>query len=287
MIVKFLSSKDYTEKEKNYGDCIIIDDNGYCVIYDCGSEEHAQRVLQYLNERNIDKFDIILSHNDADHFNGIPTLLETGRVNTIYTLLVLKYVDEILDKIDDGRKTRESIKRQIIETYNNIYQLGNYDCKLVDAIEIEEIGEHIKCVGPTKEYFIEATAKLLNTQESDQIDSETICNATSVQVEISISDKRLLLTGDSNFTAIDDKLTQYELVQLPHHGKKQQAEEIFSKNQGRNHVKYYVSDNTGNSNGGSDNLNTVGHIVKNTKLDNDITIDKNNIMATHSGYYGI
>ncbi len=287
MKIKILSSQDYTEKEKNYGDCIIIDDNGSCVIYDCGSEEHAQRVLKYLEERSIDRFDIVLSHNDADHFNGIPVLLETGRVRNVYTLLVLKYVDEILDKIKDNRKTRESIKRQIIETYDNIYQLGNYNCDLVDAIEIEKIGENIKCVGPTKDYFIEATAKLLNTQETDQIDSETICNATSIQVEVSINGKKFLLTGDSNFTAIDDKLIQYDLVQLPHHGKNKQAEEIFNKNQGRNHVMYFISDNTGNSNGGSDKLRTTGHNVKNTKYDNDITVDISNINISYSGYYCI
>lgn len=287
MKIKFLSSKDYTEKGRNYGDCIIIDDNGYCVIYDCGSEEHAQRVLKYVDERGIKKFDIVLSHNDSDHFNGIPTLLETGRVNNVYTLLVLKYVDEIMEKIDDGRKTRESIKRQIIETYDNIYQLANYDCKLVDAIDIQKICEHVKCVGPSKDYFIEATAKLLNSQESDQIDSETICNATSIQLEVSIDQKKLLLTGDSNFTAIEDKLFQYDLVQLPHHGKQQQAEEIFNKNQGKNHIKYYISDNTGISNGGSDNLKTIGHNVKNTKYDNDIVVDNSNVSTAASGFYSI
>lgn len=287
MKVKILSSSEYTEKEKNYGDCIIIDDSGYCVIYDCGSVEHAERVLEYLDERAINKFDIVLSHNDADHFNGIPMLLDTGRVNNVYTLLVLKYVDEIIDKIDDHRKSRDSLKKQIIETYDNIYKLGDYDCNLIDAINTEKIRENIKCVGPTKDYFIEATAKLLNTQESDQIDSETICNATSIQLEISFDDKKLLLTGDSNFTAIDDKLINYDLIQLPHHGKEQQAEEIFDKNNERNHVKYFISDNTSGANGGSDKLNTTGHDVKNTRYDNDIIIDSSNINISFSGYYGI
>ena len=287
MELVILSAKEYKEKGKNYGDCIIIDDNDTCIIYDCGSEEHAERVLKYLDEKGIEKFDIVLSHNDEDHYNGIPTLLESGRVGKVYTLLVLKYIDEILDKIDDNRKTRDSLKEQIKTTYDKIYQLRNYDCELVDAIQTVNINDGIKCVGPTKEYFIEATSKLLNTLESDQIDSETICNATSVQIEVLVGNQKLLLTGDSNFTAIEDKITQYDLIQLPHHGKKQQAEEIFEKNQGRNQVRYYISDNTGNSNGGSDDLETLGHIVKNTKYDDDIVLDEANTITSYSNYYGI
>ena len=92
MELVILSAKEYKEKGKNYGDCIIIDDNDTCIIYDCGSEEHAERVLKYLDEKGIEKFDIVLSHNDEDHYNGIPTLLESGRVGKVYTLLVLKYI---------------------------------------------------------------------------------------------------------------------------------------------------------------------------------------------------
>ena len=97
----------------------------------------------------------------------------------------------------------------------------------------------------------------------------------------------MLLTGDSNFTAIEDKIKQYNLIQLPHHGKKEQAEQIFQKNKNNHRVRYYISDNTGNSNGGSNNLNTQGHIVKNTKYDGDITIDINTSIAVHNGYYGL
>lgn len=42
-------------KEQNenvdYGDCIIINDNDYVTVYDCGSEELAEQVLNYLEEK--------------------------------------------------------------------------------------------------------------------------------------------------------------------------------------------------------------------------------------------
>ena len=42
---------------------------------------------------------------------------------------------------------------------------------------------------------------------------------------------------------------------------------------------YLISDNTGSSNGGSDNLNTKGYRVKNTKNNPNIVIDNNSFNA--------
>ena len=112
MEIKILSSKGLDETV-NYGDCIIVNVNNKLVIYDCGSEEFADEVIQYMKDNNIDKADIVLSHNDSDHFKGITKLVDEGKVNSITTLLLLKYVDDIYDKINDKRKTRDSIKKQI------------------------------------------------------------------------------------------------------------------------------------------------------------------------------
>ncbi|MFP3155826.1 hypothetical protein LQZ18_15635 [Lachnospiraceae bacterium ZAX-1] len=52
MFVKVLSSKGYENCSKNFGDCIIIIDNeSELVVYDCGCEEHAERVIEYMNQK--------------------------------------------------------------------------------------------------------------------------------------------------------------------------------------------------------------------------------------------
>lgn len=51
MKVKALSSKFYEDKNKNYGDCFIIDNGSEVVIYDCGSPKHANRVLKCIKEK--------------------------------------------------------------------------------------------------------------------------------------------------------------------------------------------------------------------------------------------
>ena len=85
-----LSSKSYKEsKEHDFGDCFISDNGNDVVVFDCGSNEHAEKVIEYLeNNYGPDKKAIIvLSHNDSDHFNGIPKLIEENKVEKVYTIL--------------------------------------------------------------------------------------------------------------------------------------------------------------------------------------------------------
>lgn len=269
MQVRVLGTASYDDDSKNYGDCILIDTDTDLIIYDCGSEEHAKEVIRYMNARTYDKATFILSHNDSDHFDGLPYLLEHDKISTIYTTLLLKYVDEILERIDDGRKTRESIKRQIKETYDNIDKLSGAPKKDIysDPPELPKV----KIVGPSKDYMLDTVAKRLDGREGNTQDGETAVNATSIQVEVKIPyHGKLLLTGDSGYEPLESLLdTGYKYIQLPHHGKQQQAEKIFEKTDPYS-TTYIISDNTGDSNGGSDKLDTKGKIVKNTKKEGNI-----------------
>lgn len=285
MEIKVLSSKEYEEKEKNYGDCIIIHHNANVIVYDCGSEEHAIRVKDFLKGKNINNVYVILSHNDEDHFKGIQWLRENVEIKGIYTILLLKYVDEIYEEINDKRRTREALREQILKLYDNVAKLSGENLKDIYEETINIDGVDI--VGPNKDYMITAVAHQLDGRESDQIDSETIFNAISVQVKLNINGKMVLLTGDASYPSIEDKIDKYDSVQLPHHGKKKQAEEIFDKLSEKNSkITYIVSDNTGNSNGGSDDLDTKGKIVYNTKNYGDIDVDKVIENKRSAGTYG-
>lgn len=263
--VIFLSSKNYNDPSKNCGDCILIDTSSELVIFDCGCEEHAKQVENYMLNHNYSTAKMILSHNDADHFDGIPYLVDKGLISEVYTLLLLKYKDELLDLIDDGRRNRDSIAKSIEEIYDNIYSLSG-TVTLKDIFTDTNIATDINIPGPDKDYALNAIAKNIDSRESDNIDKETIVNAVSTQVSITFSpNKKLLLTGDSSFKAIETNIKTHSAIQLPHHGKLDQADNIFSIKD--NQTIYYVSDNTGNSNGGSDKLREKyprGHVIYNT-----------------------
>ena len=262
MKVIFLSSQGYKDSGENKGDCILIDTNSELVIYDCGCEEHANRVIDYMDKHHYSKAKLVLSHNDADHFDGIPYLIEAGKISDVYTLLLLKYKDDLLEKINDKRITRDSLTRRISEIFANIYSLSG-KVVLKDIFSDTFICNGISIIGPDKEYALDAVAKRIDNRQGDTIDKETIVNAVSTQVKVIVGTKNLLLCGDSSYEAIKNKLSGFSLIQLPHHGKKEQADRIFEQ-KGSVGITYYVSDNTVNSNGGSDDLPVQGYNIKNT-----------------------
>lgn len=276
MKIYVLSSQQCEDSSKNNGDCFVIDNSKEIVIYDCGCEKYADWVMDYMKEHNYSKAKVVLSHNDDDHFKGIPVLVDNEKTSEITTVLLLKYLDDILDIIDDGRKNRESLKRQIKDTYDNIEQLSGHN--LQDAFEHVEIAEGIKISGPGKDYILNAAAKGLDTTEGDTIDSSTITNATSIHLEISAENKKVLLTGDSSFESVmKENLEEFKVIQLPHHGNADIGERIFEETKDDLEKQYIISDNTGNSNGGSDKLDTKGYRVMNTKEKGMLTLDENQI----------
>ena len=269
MKVKFLSANGYNDPDKNNGDCILVDNGQELVVFDCGCEEHAKRVINYMNQHSYKKAKLVLSHNDSDHFDGIPYLIEKDALSEVYTLLLLKYKEELLKKINDKRRSKESIAERIKEIYDNIYSLSG-EVTLKDIFTDTAVATGVSIPGPDKEYALDAVAKRIDSRESDDIDKETIVNAVSTQLSIAIdANKKLLLTGDSSFPAIEETIKSHSVIQLPHHGKLAQAEKIFDQKD--NSTVYYVSDNTGNTNGGSGELRTKhakGHVIYNT-LDGD------------------
>ena len=282
MKVTFLSANTYDDPSKNNGDCILVDNGTELVIFDCGCQEHAMRVIEYMEANFYEKAKLVLSHNDADHFDGIPYLIEQGVLSEVYTLLLLKYKDELLDRINDKRRTRDSIAKSIEEIYSNIYSLSG-DVTLKDIFTDTAVATGITIPGPDKEYSLDAVAKRIDSRESDDIDKETIVNAVSTQLSIDFgSGKELLLTGDSSFVAIENNIKSHSAIQLPHHGKLSQAEDVFAvKN---NATIYYVSDNTGDSNGGSDDLRkkySKGRAIYYT-LNGDVTCTASSFQSTAS-----
>lgn len=271
MKVVFLSSKGYADEGQNYGDSVLIDTGTRLVIFDCGCKEHARRIIDYMNDQDYQQASFILSHNDSDHFDGLPLLLDEGKISVVYTTLLLKHVDELLKIINDKRRNRETLKKQILEKYSNIAKLSGAPLKDIYA-DSYNLPEGVNIVGPSKQYMLETAAKWLDSRESDQQNGETAVNAPSIEVSIQVRDSRLLLCGDSAFAPLETILKDYTYIQLPHHGKPELADKIFDAT---NAVRttYIVSDNTGNSNGGSDDLKTRGRRIKNTKH-GDVTIYK-------------
>lgn len=253
-----------------FGDCILLVDTQALVVYDCGHEDHADYVGSFLEDNSdITDVHIVVSHNDSDHTDGVCTLLNwlsyKGRYTvTVYTHQYLKHLDEILDKIDDGRRSREKLKEALLDEFDNIKKIiekaNDLDFTAKEALSDTDVGD-CQIVGPTVEEFTDVAAKAVDNREGDDIgegnSKETVMNAASVQLKCELDDgETVLLCGDASPDYLKN-IKDYSIIQLPHHGQLDDAKAIFEKLKGDAYCKeYLISDNTGSAenSGGSDDL---------------------------------
>ncbi|MGO5115025.1 DNA internalization-related competence protein ComEC/Rec2 [Candidatus Avoscillospira sp. LCP25S3_F1] len=68
------------------GQCIYVESKGISAMYDCGGEDRpAARAVSFLHSAGRFRLHVLLvSHYDSDHAGGVPELLRSVRVDTIY-----------------------------------------------------------------------------------------------------------------------------------------------------------------------------------------------------------
>ncbi len=268
MKLKALSHYD-GDMDTRFGDCILIYDSTSLVVYDCGHKKHAEAVEAFLQSNQlISQIHIVVSHNDSDHTNGVCGLLNWLHERSKYTVSVyshqyLKHVDTILDKIDDGRRTRDSLKQSLLAEFDNIKTIiesaQEYGFPAVEALRGISVG-NCTIVGPTIDEFTDVAAKAVDSREGNNIGEghaeETVMNAASVQLKCKLDNaETILLCGDASPSYLHN-LDSYDIIQLPHHGQLDDAQAIFEKLKDSYNKTYFISDNTGSgaTSGGSDKL---------------------------------
>ena len=256
--------------DTRFGDCILLYDDNSLVVYDCGHSKHAETVEAFLKKNStISMVRIVVSHNDSDHTDGVCELIEWLHNCGTYEVQVfshqyLKHIDTILNKIDDKRRNRESLKKSLLAEFDHIKEIietaQKYGFSTIEALDGTAVGG-CSIVGPTIDEFTDVAAKAVDSRESNSIGNgdaeETVMNAASVQLKCMLDDGNyILLCGDASPDYIHN-IGIYHYIQLPHHGQEADAKAIFSKLGGSSYNKeYLISDNTGSgkTSGGSDSI---------------------------------
>ena len=252
-----------------FGDCVLLYDSTSMAVYDCGHTKHAETIKAFLQSYlSISQINIVVSHNDGDHTDGVCGLLDWLYVQSKYTVSVyshqyLKHVDTILDKIDDGRRTRDSLKQSLLAEFDNIKTIIEsaqaFGFPVIEALSGTCVG-NCTIVGPMVDEFTDVAAKAVDSRVGNNIGEghaeETVMNAASVQLKCKLDNaETILLCGDASPTYLHN-LDSYDIIQLPHHGQLDDAKAIFEELKDRYDKKYFISDNTGSgsTSGGSDDL---------------------------------
>ena len=265
MKLKALSHYD-EDTDTRFGDCILLYDSSILIVYDCGHERHAEEVENFLQKnRLIKQVHIVVSHNDSDNTDGVISLMDylytKGYTVTLYTSLYLKSTKKVMDILDDGRRTPKATRERILKIFDKICEIvlkaEEYEFEVKNAIVNTAVSVAV-VVGPKEEEFAGVIAAAIDSENAGaKIDGETVMNAASVQLKVKLDNAQcILLCGDATPEYMYN-LNSYDIIQLPHHGKLDNAEKIFEKLGDYQYEKLYlVSDNTGSgaTSGGSDKL---------------------------------
>lgn len=177
-----------------HGVCTVLEtERGQVMLYDAGAisgPDVTQRIIApFLWQRGYRRIDeVILSHADLDHFNGLPSLLEKFGVNR---LLV---TPTFTDRSSPGVQQTLSVLEKV-GLVPQVFKEG--DCWQVDTLEFRVL--HPPAEGP-----------------------EGKENVRSMVVQVRRGERTMLLTGDLEGAGLERVLRQpaprVDVLMAPHHG---------------------------------------------------------------------
>lgn len=249
----------YTDSYGNTGYKVGVVDGGF----DAHGEAMTQHLNRYYFEDSIDAKAIadkvvdfmVVTHADQDHTIGLKRILENFTVKIIYMNRPWLYIDELFLKVNDGRITKESLRKRLREKYKTIVEIEEIatskGIKIHEAFQGQVIENSLRVLSPSRDFYLELLAEsdktpiMENLQYSQPVknfepetwtdellreDVETSSeNEMSVVIRGIIDGSGFILTGDAGIRALtksmdymdmigENILSEVSFYQIPHHG---------------------------------------------------------------------
>ncbi len=180
-----------------HGGCTVLETpDGRTILYDAGSLSGPPRALQkiapFLWQRGIRRIDdVILSHADLDHFNGLPDLLERFAIGRVIR------TPSFSEKTSPGvGVVLKRLKQQRIPV------------EVVRAGDVILAGDEV----------------VLEVLHPPEVGPEGKENVRSLTLLVSHQGHRILLTGDLEgeglYQVVQTKTPPIDVLMAPHHGSK-------------------------------------------------------------------
>ncbi len=214
--------------------------NRYVVgVYDGGTQIYGEALMEHLNKYYFSGIEnptidfVICSHSDQDHASGLATILENFNVDNLIMNRPWLYIDEIFDKVTDGRITKQSLEERLRKSYpyiDNLEKIADEKGIMIyEAFEGLTIFNKLKVLSPSRDFYLDLLVESNKTPLSEKASvnifkqmKTSILNAleswtnellredvaTSAENESSVvlfgdmEDESFLLTGDSGVRAL-------------------------------------------------------------------------------------
>ncbi len=134
-------------------------------VYDGGTSDYGEALKNHLmkyyfptgTKQEIDF--VICSHSDLDHASGLSIILENFTVKKLIMNRPWLYINDIFDKVNDGRITKQSLEKRLREAYPYVEKLekiaNDKSIPIYDAFEGTTIFDKLKILSPAKQFYID------------------------------------------------------------------------------------------------------------------------------------
>lgn len=210
-------------------------------VYDGGIQKYGVALVDHLkkyyfsDDKNPTIDFVICSHTDQDHASGLSALFESFHINALIVNRPWLYIDDIFDKVTDGRITKSSLETRLKKAYPYVSALeekaNEAGISIHEGFQGTTIYKQLKVLSPTKEFYTKLLIESNKTPLSESSEAQDgfftrVLNAikttleswtnellkedvtTSPENEASVViygdmvDEQFLLTGDAGIRAL-------------------------------------------------------------------------------------
>lgn len=238
--------------QAGYGDCIIINDNGKITIVDGGSfRSYRNNCRKELESIKIVE-NIVLTHVDADHINGLIEYFKNLISNGIHVKNVFANCCKTIQVAsDDGNisyNKANNLEKLLLQLkgkgydnwYNDVTALNSYGYIKILSPTIDALNAYIEawksdtlnkqinigCLRVVQDRSLDELYEL-NSVPCDKL-KDDIVNNSSIAMILKTSDKNILLLGDARAETVENSLRllgynevnplHIDIMKVSHHG---------------------------------------------------------------------
>lgn len=153
-------------------------------VIDGGFEAHGNAMIAHMNQYYFDDAEgvkskekktidfVVVTHPDQDHAIGLKQVLKAFDVKKIYMNRPWLYVDELFDKVNDGRITKQSLRERLRNNYETIADIENIaeenKIPIYEAFEGTYVENEILILSPEKQFYLDLLVESEKTPLQEQ-----------------------------------------------------------------------------------------------------------------------
>lgn len=153
-------------------------------VIDGGFEAHGNAMIAHMNQYYFDDAEgvkskekktidfVVVTHPDQDHAIGLKQVLKAFDVKKICMNRPWLYVDELFDKVNDGRITKQSLRKRLRNNYETIADIENIaeenKIPIYEAFEGTYVENEILILSPEKQFYLDLLVESEKTPLQEQ-----------------------------------------------------------------------------------------------------------------------